>query len=94
MREIIKLATDFWELIAVILSGLGGVFAFLKKRKSSTSLLYQELERLKIQVIEQVQLDVKQAQQLAEKQQIINELKTRCPDCYEKFINSKKKGNE
>ena len=55
-------------------------------------MLYEELERLKIQVITQVQMDVKQAQELAEKQQIINELKSRCPDCYNEYIKSKGAG--
>lgn len=89
MQNIIKIVNEFWELIAITLSGLGGVFAFLKKQKSSTAMLYEELERLKIQVITQVQMDVKQAQELAEKQQIINELKARCPDCYNEFIKSR-----
>ena len=92
MQNLVKIVNDFWELIAITLSGLGGLFAFLKKQKSSTAMLYEELERLKIQVITQVQMDVKQAQELAEKQQIINELKSRCPDCYNEYIQSKGAG--
>lgn len=92
MQNLVKIVNDFWELIAITLSGLGGLFAFLKKQKSSTAMLYEELERLKIQVITQVQMDVKKAQELAEKQQIINELKSRCPDCYNEYIKSKGAG--
>ena len=92
MQNLVKIVNDFWELIAITLSGLGGLFAFLKKQKSSTAMLYEELERLKIQVITQVQMDVNQAQELAEKQQIINELKSRCPDWYNEYIKSKGAG--
>ena len=86
MQNLVKIVNDFWELISLSLAGIGGVFAFLKKQKSSTALLYQELERLKIQVIAQVQRDIDNAKEIAEKQQIINELKAKCPDCYRKFV--------
>ena len=86
MQSLVKIVEDFWELITLTLTGLGGIFAFLKKQKSSTALLYDELEKLKIQVIQQVQRDIDNAKELAEKEQIINELKAKCPDCYRKFI--------
>lgn len=86
MQNLVKIIEDFWELITLTLTGLGGIFAFLKKQKSSTALLYDELEKLKIQVIQQVQRDIDNAKELAEKEQIINELKAKCPDCYRKFI--------
>lgn len=86
MQNLVKIIEDFWELITLTLTGLGGIFAFLKKQKSSTTLLYDELEKLKIQVIQQVQRDIDNAKELAEKEQIINELKAKCPDCYRKFI--------
>lgn len=86
MQNLIKIVNEFWELITITLTGIGGIFAFLKKQKSSTALLYEELEKLKVQVIQQVQKDIDNAKELAEKEQIINELKAKCPDCYRKFI--------
>jgi hypothetical protein len=90
MKDLVKLISDFWEVITLTLTGLGGIFAFLKNRKDSTALLYEELEKLKLQVIAQVQKDVKDAKELAEAEQIINELKLRCPDCYNQYIKDKK----
>jgi len=85
-NNLIKIFTDFWELIVLVIGGIGGVLGYFNKRQSSTSLLYKQLEELKIQVIAQVQRDIQLTNKVAEREKIINELKLHCKDCYEKII--------
>lgn len=52
------------------------------KEKIPTVLLYEQLDVLKIRIIEQVNKDIKQAENNAEKQILIDMLKIQCPGCF------------
>ncbi len=84
--ELIKLLNDFWALIVFVIGSIGGFFTYLSKRKSSTNLLYKQLENLKIQVIAQVQRELSLTKEISKKQKILNELKINCPECYDKVL--------
>ena len=88
MTDLIKILSDGWALIAIVTAGFGGTLTFINKRRTSTDLLYIQLEKLKIQVIEQVNRDVELIHEMAEKDKIVNRLKLHCPECYKKFIQS------
>ena len=50
--------------------------------KVSTTMLYEELEELRVKIIKQVQNEVKQAKSNAEKQILIDLFKIQCPGCF------------
>ena len=50
--------------------------------KVSTTMLYEELEELRVKIIKQVQNEVKQAESNAEKQILIDLFKIQCPGCF------------
>lgn len=52
------------------------------KEKIPTVLLYEQLDVLKIRIIEQVNKDITQAENNAEKQILIDMLKIQCPGCF------------
>ena len=52
----------------------------------STQMMYDELERIKQKLILQVNKEVDQATELAEKKRIIAEFRIQCPDCYVKHF--------
>jgi Flp pilus assembly protein TadB len=61
-----------------------------KAEKTSSQLLYKELEELKIKVISQVSREVNLATDNEKKRLIIEKFKLACPDCYASFIESQK----
>ena len=92
-KELFEVFSEFWALFLAVASGVGGYFTWRSKRQKSTLMLYNELEKLKQKVILQVAREVEQANILAEKEAIINQLRLKCPECYNKFI-AKQKSNE
>ena len=87
----ILLATikESWELIVIIVGGGVSTIKYFRDKKiekSSAGILYEELERLKIKVITQVQKDIQNATKLSEKEIIILEFKKNCPDCYQQVF--------
>ncbi len=86
--NIIQIIRESWEVIALVITGLGGIFGSYLKWKSnknkSTTLLYEELEKLKKRIIEQVPRDIKNAQTIAQQNFLLEQLKEHCPDCYQK----------
>lgn len=89
--NIIQIFRESWELIALIVTGLGGfVGSYLKwksNKNKSTTLLYEELEKLKKRIIEQVPKDIENAQTIAHQKFLLEQLREHCPDCYEKVKN-------
>lgn len=86
MNEIFETLQQFWALIIAIGGGVVTFFQWKSTRRKSTTMLYDELEKLKQKVILQVSREVEQASELAEKSRIIEEFKIHCPDCYSSFI--------
>jgi len=90
--QILQTIKESWEAIAVIITGLGGfVGTYLRwksNKKKSTNLLYEELEKLKKRIIEQVPKEIEAAQTIAQQNYLLEQLKEHCPDCYEKVQNS------
>lgn len=86
MSEFLELIRQFWHVLVMIGGGIGAYFRWKATRQKSTVMLYDELEKLKQKVIIQVSREVDQASELAEKNRIIEEFKTHCPDCYSSFI--------
>ena len=94
MQDFLNFAERFWSVTSLILGGIGtSILGFIKWRHSkkeaertSTEMLYEQLELLKQKVILQVAREVEQATELAEKTRIITEFAKHCPDCYEKFM--------
>ena len=86
MSEFLELAKQFWAFIVAIGGGVAAYFRWKSTRRKSTTMLYDELEKLKQKVILQVAREVDQASELAEKNRIIEEFKLHCPDCYASFI--------
>jgi hypothetical protein len=88
--KIIDAGVDMFEkLWPVVLLIAGGVGAFLRwkfTRKQSTSLLYEELEKLKQKVIKQVGREVEISATAAVQRAQLEELKRHCPECYERVI--------
>ena len=62
-----------------------------EKEKDATVLLYEQMEVLKLRIIEQVNIDIKQAENNAEKQILIDMLKIQCPGCYAAVLDELKK---
>lgn len=81
---------ESWATITMV---TGGIFSAItawyqwrKNRKNSTNLLYDQLEELKKQIIENVKREVHNAKELAQKDYMLEMLRKRCPDCYQKVI--------
>jgi len=92
MQQVIQTIKESWEAIAVIITGLGGFVGTYLRWKSnqnkSTNLLYEELEKLKKRIIQQIPKDIENAQTIAQQNYLLEQLKEHCPDCYEKVQNS------
>lgn len=82
----IELFEKFWGVIVALAGGAAGFLQWNQSRKSSTDLLYSQLEELKIQVIAQVSRDISKATEISQKQRIINEFKLHCPGCYSELL--------
>ncbi len=86
--QIIQTIKESWEAVAVIVTGLGSFVGTYLKWKSnqnkSTNLLYEELEKLKKRIIEQVPKDIENAETIALQNFLLSQLKEHCPDCYQK----------
>ncbi len=85
-KDIIDILNDFLGLIVGIATGVGGIFAWQSTRKKSTRMLYAEMEKLEIQIIERVQSNLKKTKEIAKKDQILNDVKLQCPQCYDKIM--------
>jgi hypothetical protein len=92
MIEIIK---EWYELISLIVSGVFVAYVsyskIRKKKEDSKDLLYGQLEKLRVQVIESVSKDILNAKTIAKKDFILEELSNRCPECYNEVMNKIKK---
>lgn len=93
--SVITLISEFWELIVLVAGSLGGLFSYIRNRNKSTNQMYETLEDLKLQILENIEKEVDVANDLAEKEKLLNEMRINCPECYEKYVNKNKvKGNE
>lgn len=86
----IDLIREWYGLAALITSGIisfyAAYFRLVKNKHTSKELLYQQMEELRIQVIESVYEDIAKAKTIARKDFILEELKRRCPECYAKVV--------
>lgn len=89
--NIIQTIQESWGVVTVIVTGIGGfIGTYLKYRSNknkSTNLLYEELEKLKKRIIEQVPKDIQNAETIAQQNFLLSQLKEHCPDCYQKVKN-------
>ena len=102
--NLIDLLESYWALITVIVTSLGALVSWWRKRQSSTLALYDKMDELKLKVIAQVSREINLVEEsaklteeigektriIAEKNRIIEEFKTRCPDCYNQFMHDTK----
>ena len=86
MNELLITLKEWWGLIVMIGGGIGGYFRWKASRDKSSNMLYEQMEKLKQKVILQVEREVQQETEIAEKDRIIEGLKRHCPDCYDKYI--------
>lgn len=86
MNDFLKLIQEFWVVLTMIATGAGSFLAWRNKKKNeektSASLLFEQLEKLKKKIIVQVNNEIEHAKSNAEKEKIIIMLKSHCPDCY------------
>lgn len=87
---IIEVLEKFWALFVAIATGIGTYINWRRKRRRSTLVLYDKLEELKLKIITQVSREIELVEEVAEKNKIISEFKSRCPDCYNQFVNDRK----
>jgi hypothetical protein len=93
--NLINLFSEFWELIILVVGSLGGLFNYIRNRNKSNTQLYQTIEDLKIQILDNIEKEIDVANDLAEKEKLLNEMRINCPECYEKYVNkNKSKKNE
>jgi|TARA_R110000772_G_C13244857_1_gene434002 hypothetical protein len=62
-----------------------------RHKETTTDLLYENLEILKVRIIKQVNKDIEQAESNAEKQILIDMVKIQCPGCYAAVLTELKK---
>jgi hypothetical protein len=86
MSDFLTNAQQFGVLVTTLGGVVAGFFRWKAKKKESTSMLYEQLEKLKLKVILQVSKEVEQATELSEKEKIIADFKIHCPDCWASFI--------
>lgn len=82
MTEFLVFFKDFWEILLLVATGIGGYLKWRTTRRKSTDMLYDEMEKLKQLVIKQVANDVTHAMELSEKNRLLAELELKCPSCY------------
>ena len=98
MIALLDIASSAWALLATVATAIGGAIKwyFNHKRataqakiaakalsRSSTDMLYDQLEELKKALIARVEKDIERATSVAEMQHILEVFKIHCPDCYE-----------
>lgn len=90
MNDFLKLVQEFWVVLTMLATGVGSFLAWRQKKKNeektSASLLFEQLEKLKKKIIIQVNNEIEHAKSNAEKEKIIFMLRTHCPDCYNAVI--------
>lgn len=91
-NDLVEVLTEFWGLLVAIATGVGSVIAFKSKQKKSTTILYSDLENIKIKLLAQFEKEVRLTRDVAERDILIEQFKAYCPDCYEKFEKKRKNG--
>lgn len=95
MVEFLNLLGSYWELLAGVATAIGGYIAWKKKKQESDIELLEKLEELKVKFITKIHREIELTEELAEevakKNKVIRDIKERCPDCYEQYINDNKK---
>lgn len=93
MNDLLQNLQNWWAFILAIGGGIGTYLKWRANRNSSRELLYEQLEKLKKKLIEQVERDIESAQKLKEKEMaiierdnILSRLREQCPDCYQKYV--------
>lgn len=79
-------AKELFALIVMIGGGIGSFVQWRTTQRKSSARLYEQLEDLKKKVIAQIAREVASAEELAEKQRIIDGLRHHCSDCYKSYL--------
>lgn len=93
--EILQLLKEWWAFISTaVIAVSGGYYQYKANKQKSSTMLYEQLEALKIKVINQIKNEVASAHKVAEIQTILEGLKAHCPDCYSRFLKENNNGVE
>ena len=85
LKSLLEILQDLWALIAAVITAIvAGYWKWRSSRSKSTQMLYNELENLKQKIILQISKEVEQSTTIAKQENLLNELKSHCPECYEK----------
>lgn len=88
--EFIGFVKDYIEIVIFLSGTLTGLSAYFIKwrveRKKSSALLYDQLEKMKRNLIEKISKEIEDADEIAKQQKLLNELKSHCTDCYNEVI--------
>ncbi len=76
---------EFWKTAAVVVAGLTAIATYYNNRNKSNQQMLEIIEELKLQIIANIEKEIKQAAALAEKDKLLNDLRVNCPDCYNKY---------
>lgn len=96
MNNMIQSLEQWWGLVVGIITAVGSLITWIVTRrfevKKSNKLMQDQVEQLRIMIIEYVERDIQNATQKAEKDKIINGLRLACHQCYDEYM--KKHNNE
>lgn len=94
MNELLQQLESFYAVVVLFVTGLGSLYAWNNRRKSkqkeSDDMLLNSLYEMKNKVIIHVESEVELRKLNSEKDAILNEIKSTCPDCYEKAVQKQK----
>ena len=84
--NLVTILSEWWELIVVVATGIGGVIGWRKQQRSASALLLDEYDELKKRIIILIKREVTHADALAESQRFLRHMKTICPKCYQQAL--------
>lgn len=96
--EWIEHIKEVWGLIALLGGGfvtaVGTLIKWRMDRNKSTEMLYASYDKLKQKLIDQTVSQVDAAFEISKKNQILNELKLICPECYQSVMQKLEDGED